>query len=444
MMQAGFGAADITPEPGMFTSLAIGRPIDKIVTPLKAKVCLLHDGNQATVIVSVDTTSLYSCAIADIRRVVSESIGASMERIVVLSSHTHSSPFLHHAAQSYLAGRNLHFLDSGYYHNVLLQVRKAAGEAADRQAPVRILRSSGTVGQVACNRRVTLPNGTIGVRYGRGVLEELRAYPDGIIDPEVQCVWFTDLSGRTVGSLINYACHATSYNQYSDICWDYPGFATDRIERELGGTSLFLQGCAGNISPGKYTVGQPMDDCRSMGWRVAAAAMDSFSAAKPVQADRLLHAGETVMADLRIFRSKQEMELLLDAEIARCWKYLLADPPVYNSSNILSLTERILLLERYPDLRMPSEVMAVGFGNVRMVFFPGESFIQSALKLKGKFGHLHMMAMAYTDASLEYVPNAEAYEEIGGYETCEEWCFASKGTAERLDGIAKGLIESLG
>jgi hypothetical protein len=366
-----------------------------------------------------------------------------MERIVVLSSHTHSSPFLHRAAQDYLADKNQFFLDSGYYHNVLQQVRKAAGEAADRLAPVRILRSSGTVGQIACNRRVPLPDGTIGVRYGRGVSAELRAYPDGLIDPEVQCLWFAHLSGQIVGSLINYACHATTYNQYSDICWDYPGFATDRIERELGGTSLFLQGCAGNISPGKYTVGKPLDDSRSMGRRLAAAAMESFSAAKQVQADRLLHAGETVAADLRIFRSKQEMELLLAEEIARCRQQLLANPPVYNSSNILSLTERILLLERYPDLRMPSEVTAVGFGDVRMVFFPGESFIQSTLKLKEKFGHLHLMAMAYTDASLEYIPSAEAYEETGGYETCEEWCFAAKGTAERLDGIAIELLESL-
>ncbi|GAA3408426.1 hypothetical protein ACFFNY_13025 [Paenibacillus hodogayensis] len=445
MILAGFGTADMTPKPGTLTSLFIGRPLERIVTPLQAKICLIGTGELSTAIVSLDTTSLYSCVIEDIRRTVAAVTGTAPDKIIVVSTHTHSSPYLHRAGQDYLEQKQLRFLDSDYYESVLRSVEKAALDALAELGPVDVHSSSGVVSEVACNRRVPLPDGSIGIRFGRGVSDELRGYPDGLIDPEVQCLWFADKSGQIVGSLVNYACHATSFNQFYDICWDYPGFATEDIERKIGGISLFLQGCAGNISPGKYTVGEPLEDCRSMGRRVADAAHGSFRSAKPVRAEALLYASETVPSELRIFHDKDELVRMLDAEIAQCRNDddFLSVPSESRSANILTLMERIVLLDRYPDLSMPSEVTAIGFGDVRMVFLPGESFIQSALQLKTKFSHLHLMVMAYTDSSLEYVPNAEAYEEIGGYETGEKWCFAAKGTAERLLRTAEELVDSL-
>lgn len=68
---------------------------------------------------------------------------------------------------------------------------------------------------------IGMKDGKIGVRYGRGVSDELREYPDGLIDPYAECVWLEKMNGELKGVLVNYACHGTSYNEYSNICWDY-------------------------------------------------------------------------------------------------------------------------------------------------------------------------------------------------------------------------------
>ncbi|MFD0713521.1 hypothetical protein [Paenibacillus sp. GCM10027626] len=444
MLEAGFGSADMTPRLGMQTSLSVSLKITAIVTPLQVKVCLIRCRSIMTAIVSVDTTSLYSCVIDDMRRVVSKATGVTVNRIVLNSTHTHSSPFLHRSAQDYLDRRGLRFLNRDYYEQVLQSVERAAIEAFRRLKAVKVKCSTGQVSEVACNRRVPLEDGTIGVRYGRGVSAKLRAYPDGLIDPDVSCAWFIDGENHVIGSMINYACHATSYNQLSEICWDFPGFAAQAVERELGGICMFLQGCAGNISPGKYTVGEPLADCMNMGSRVAEAASGSYSSAQDINADELFVDSGLVATGLRIMRGEEELKLMLDAEIAGFRAAHSSNPDLctgeYNSANILSLAERLVLLDRYPDLQMASEITVIKLGKLVLVFMPGELFIQSALRLKNEFPHFKLMIMAYADVSLEYVPCIEAYAEKGGYETCEEWCFSIPGNAEKLESRAAAMI----
>jgi neutral ceramidase len=320
-------------------------------------------------------------------------------------------------------------------------VGQAAADALARLTPVQIKFSRGTVQEVACNRRVPLPDGTIGVRYGRNVPAELRAYPEGLIDPEALCAWLVDERGELIGSIVNYACHATSYNQYSEICWDYPGFAAEEVERELGGTCLILQGCAGNMSPGKYTVGEPLEDSKRMGRYVADAVIAGYPTAEMLKDSSLLFANEYVTTGLRVLRSKDELERMLQAEIEKYKELHDAGPGLYNSTNIMSLTERILILNRFPELKMPSEVAVVKLGELLLVFLPGEMFIQSTLALKAKFPQAKLMVMAYTDVSLEYVPNEGAFSERGGYETCEEWCFSVPGNAEALEEKAVHILQ---
>ncbi|MBP1990410.1 neutral/alkaline non-lysosomal ceramidase N-terminal domain-containing protein [Paenibacillus eucommiae] len=440
MAEAGFGVADITPEIGALTSLSMHCKVTRIITPLQIKICLIRMGEQMTAIVSVDTTSLYSCTIADMRRVIAKTAGLLEEHIFINSTHTHSSPFLHRSAQDCLKPWQLQFLDDDYYEYVLQGAVEAATKAKGSMAAVQFRFSKGIVREVACNRRVTLPDGTIGVRYGRGVSAELRAYPDGLIDPEVSCTWLVGSQGDLMGCLINYACHATTYHQPTEICWDYPGYAAQTVERELGGICLFLQGCAGNISPGKYTIGEPLEDSMKLGRRVADAAIESYSSAGAVMVDGLLISCEHIETELRILRSMEDLKRALTVEIEKYFTES-GDLSVGSSgTNIMSLAERIVLLGKYPGRQMLSEIAVIGLGTIVFVFLPGEMFVECALSLKAKFPMLNLMIMAYTDVSLEYVPIRAAFEEQGGYETCEEWCFSVPGNAEIMEEKAANMI----
>ena len=90
---------------------------------------------------------------------------------------------------------------------------------------------------------------------------ELRTLPRGHIDPEVGVISFCALDGTPVATLYNYACHPSAAGGDSPpvICADYPGYASDIIEKEHGGTALFLHGCTGDINPAKYIRGDSLD-----------------------------------------------------------------------------------------------------------------------------------------------------------------------------------------
>lgn len=65
-----------------------------------------------------------------------------------------------------------------------------------------------------------------------------------------------DLQGKTLATLVNYACHPTTLAwQNTLISSDYPGAMREVVERETGAPSVFLQGASGELGPKEGFVG---------------------------------------------------------------------------------------------------------------------------------------------------------------------------------------------
>ena len=59
-----------------------------------------------------------------------------------------------------------------------------------------------------------------------------------------------DLGGRPIAILFSYGCHPVTMGPNSHVVSsDFPGTARKIVEGALGGKSLFLQACGGNINP---------------------------------------------------------------------------------------------------------------------------------------------------------------------------------------------------
>ena len=441
-MEAGIGFQYITPEIGMRTELFQNLYVDKIITPLLLKVCILEGEGISAAIVSADVMDFFTDSCSDIRKIINKITGISENFIFLNSSHTHSAPYIYPTAQRYLEKWETGFLSLNYYENLLQAVRDATVSAMNNKECINIKYSSGHVSEVACNRRVVLKDGKIGVRYGRGVSEELRGYPDGLIDPYAECVWLERLNGETKGVLVNYACHGTSYNEYSEICWDYMGFAREQIEIQLGCQMLFLQGCAGNISPGKYTINEPIEDAKLLGSRLADAVLKSYREAYLIDSKSIFIKNETVILKGRTTLSKDELEIKLDEEIIKAKGEQLQGSTHPYGAMVISYLERLLMIKKFPKLEIPCEIGLIQLGEIFMFFLPSECFIQYALEIKEYLAGKPVLVMAYTDCTLQYIPNHIAYEEVGGMEDDPDWCYSEKGNGEALVEAAIGLINS--
>lgn len=442
-MKAGIGFADITPSIGMRTELFQDLKVDRIVTPLLLKVCILKSGEKAAAVVSADVMDFFSDSVKDIRGIISSIAGIPEGNIFLNSSHTHSAPYIYPSAQRYLDDYGIGFLDLNYYKYLLKGVENATHTALEGLEEVIIRHSRGFVEGVACNRRPVLADGTIGIRYGRGVEPELVALPDGVIDPYAECLWFESKCGALKFAIVNYACHGTSYGELSEICWDYMGYARSLIEEKAGAEVMFLQGCAGNMSPGKYTVHEPLEDAMLLGSRLAQGVLESRGMAKVIKDEDVTFVNSKLVLQGRTTLNKNELKKRLDNEISKVKSDLAGGQSGPQGAMVISYLERYLMFENYPDLNIPNEIGFFKIGDLNMFFFPGECFIQYALKIKELRMGKPTMVMSYTDCTLQYVPNSGAYEEIGGYETDPDWCYSEKGNGEKLVEAALKLIDGI-
>src|SRR6185436_3078544 len=70
----------------------------------------------------------------------------------------------------------------------------------------------------------------------------------GPMDRTLTLVSFRASDSKPVASLFHLACHAVSiYPSNPAISADWPGAASRTLSAALGGESLFVQGCAGDI-----------------------------------------------------------------------------------------------------------------------------------------------------------------------------------------------------
>lgn len=441
----GVGAADITPTPGMPNAYHLNARIRNVVTPLRLQVCLLRCGGRQVAIVSADVCAWFGETIADMRRIVAETTGVSPSHVYANASHTHSGPYLHTAAQRLLGAHRLAFLDWRYYRSFLFAVRRASAEASEaaRQAiPVSVRYAHVPVRELACNRRVKLPDGRIAARFGRNVPEELKRYPDGVIDAHAAVLWFIDDTGRTVCGLVNFACHATAFSQHAEVCWDYPGFARKRMEEAMQCPVLFLQGCAGNVSPGKYTGSDPLADAVRLGGRLAESILNQRGEGCSVPVPQLSARSETHWIGCAMKDSKEQLQRQFTEAVAS-WKHgsgSAGSAAAAQAGSMVSLAERLCIASAYPDRALPAEVGVIALGEARLVFLPGEMFVQAALAIKREWAGKPVLVMAYGDNTAQYIPDEAAFDEEGGYETGEMWCFCARGSLEQVAAKAVGMM----
>src|SRR5262249_28043858 len=87
--------------------------------------------------------------------------------------------------------------------------------------------------------------------------QKLRDQPEGIIDPWLKTLSFWN-KDRAVAALSFYATHPMSYYGKGGVSADFVGMARKhRQTDEPDVFQIYLSGCSGNVTAGKYNDGSP-------------------------------------------------------------------------------------------------------------------------------------------------------------------------------------------
>ncbi|OGG54652.1 MAG: hypothetical protein A3F84_13815 [Candidatus Handelsmanbacteria bacterium RIFCSPLOWO2_12_FULL_64_10] len=258
-LKAGTGRADITPDPAM-TNWVDMKPYDGVLDRIAVRALAVGDGETEAVFVCWDLIDAGEEAVAQVRRAVREATGVPETHVLVAASHTHSAPRSPFTGASLTPGRGERMrplLQDPVYRAWAERLPGVCAEVAQRakgvSRPVNIAVGRANAGEWLFNRRPVDPEGKVVTMFQP---KDPHSLPDGLrfgpVDPTLTVLTFQDPEGKTVATLFSVPCHSVSiYPHHRGVSADWPGPACAQISAALGGEALFLQGCAGEVVPGR-------------------------------------------------------------------------------------------------------------------------------------------------------------------------------------------------
>lgn len=390
MIEAGVAVRDITPEGPIWMDGygARDRPSEGVYAPLTARALALRTGDATAAIVVADILNLDQRQEARFRQSISKAAGLPPEAVILCATHTHCSA---RVADLMTPGDP----DPAYLARLEEAIGAAVAGAVENLRPAK-LSFSRTRSRFGISRR--LPDGAGGVRF--------HPNPEGVIDRDLDTFWLTTPAGDPVASLSSYGCHPTSRSGYL-LGPDYPGFLRAGIEREWGGTALFLTGCAGNIRPAFLD-----ENGRFRSAEVAEVEAAGEAMSAEVVAGR---AGVVVIEEPGVRATLGTARLPIEEIPDRAALEELAASGDLAASK---WAERLLgkLAEGPLPDPTPFTVQTLRLdARHALVFLAGEVVTEVGLRIKQAYPYQAVTTVAYSNGLIGYVP-ARSIHAQGGYE----------------------------
>lgn len=412
--------------------------VQAIESDLTATALVLSDGKAKVVIVASDTGWMDLPVMNGLRERVAEAVGTASSHVMINLNHTHSSPAM---PEWFPDEPDQIALQTRYQEDLCGWIEKAAREADERKVPARIGAGRGECG-IGVYRRETDPDGEV-------FLGEVPGHPT---DPDVGVLRVDNLDGRPIATVFSYGCHPVTIGPRSMVASpDFPGAARTLVENAIGGLSLFLQGCGGNIMP---RGGLSMEaDCSDEKERVgstlgaevvkAAAAihthrkrgerrrMGSLSRISVWPWEPVTGASCTVLAaadeslTLRFIGLPPLSEALAiraechqarDAVVSRggeVWEYLV-------TTRFADWSDRLVDAVEAGGASIDVVIQAIRINDIVLAANSTETFFETGLAIKAGSPFPHTLALGYTNGCVCYLPRAEDFP-AGGWDIRKRW-----------------------
>jgi hypothetical protein len=365
-LRVGVAKVDITPHNVRdFEVTGHRRKVTGVRDPLRAGVLILDDGKTKAAIVTLDTINAWSEMVKLARQRIETATGVPAANVMIAASHNHSGPGFD--------------AKSKWGRELIDKLGAAAKQAASNIRPVSVGYGEDRI-SFGINRRKVV--------NGRAVL---RLNPDGPNDPRVKVLRFDDGKSLTpIAVLMHAVCHPCFFtwgdrgsppypNGYPKMSADFPGEAQSFVEMCYGGktSSLFLQGCAGDIRPNLPGYPYRCADEADIQW-----------------AGRDL--GGAVVRTLSRSVTREQLQ-------TRAVFY-----PIRVASTVVSLPGK--------QGRIDAELMAMKIGPYLLLTMPGEPMVEYGFKLEKAIADRAIpIIIGYANGHVGYIATSDAYK-VGGYE----------------------------
>lgn len=395
--------ADATPPLGHPLCGGWIEPVRGVDDPLRVLGLVLLGAGKPIVLCAVDWCGLRNEANRIWRQALAQAAHTTPERVAVHCVHPHNAPFADIEAEHLL--QSVHgppSLDLTFFERVVQQSAEALRSALKKTTPFsHIGMGQARVEQVASNRRIVGADGKVRfIRYSATKDPKIRAEPEGLIDPWLKTLSFWQ-GEQPLAALSYYAVHPMSYYGDGRVSADFCGLARQkRQDEEPKIFQMYFNGCAGNITAGKYNDGSKANR-PVLRDRIYTALKAAWQATKRYP----LTAWEWRVEPIRLpprreksFGEEESRKALSDPKVAKVRRS--------NAAFQLAWLKR---------LDRPIELTCLDLGKALVLHLPGEPFIEYQLKAQELRKDAFVCVAGYGDGGPGYIPTDKAYLE-GGYE----------------------------
>ncbi len=374
VLRAGIAKIDITPDiPVKLYGYSARKTLSEGVhDPLSARVVVFENNGKRVVIVSSDLGSYGDDVFPVIQKSILEKFNLKESELFLSTIHSHSSPVL---SLNRERGDTNNIRYTEKLNQKLLTV---IGEAFNNLKPVQTGVGTGS-SPVGSNRREMLPDGSI--TLGRN--------PYGPTDKEVLVMKITLPDGTPIGTIYDYATHATSLGPRNMlVSGDVLGISAQFVEKILGKevVSPVFAGASGDIDPW-YRVLPGFNT--EPGW-----------IPEPVLLGTLL--GEEVVT---VFRNIKEINP--GGEISTSFETIECPRRKSEENNKTTIEDQ--------RTTIPVSITVARVGDVAFVGFNVEMLTEIGMAIKSGSPYKHTFVITHCNGYSGYLPPAELYKE-GGYE----------------------------
>ena len=235
-----------------------------ITDPLSAHGIIFYtDADLPVVLCALDWAELSNQDHRRWRQILAVAAETKPDYVAVQCMHPHNTPWPDREAQDILdaVGEPNVIMSGDWCERARDRVAEAVEAAIERFRPcTHVATGEARVDQVASNRRVMGADGKVkAVRWTRTYDPEVRAAPEGVIDPFLKTISFWNRDEK-LAVMHYYAVHPTSYDGDGLVTPDFTGLAREQRTRDDNGTRhIYFTGCAGNVATGKYNDGNPVN-----------------------------------------------------------------------------------------------------------------------------------------------------------------------------------------
>ena len=427
-LRVGAAEVDITPPLGSVLAGSLSpRYAEDVSYPITSKAVVFDDGERQVAYVQTDLIVLVREQFAVAKARAEEMTGIPARNMMMSCTHTHFAPATYTMFEVPA--------EEEYVEWALLKIADAVKLAQNRLEPAVIGHTSGSCPEETHNRRWWMADGS--VQMNPPVASDDLVRPAGPTDPEVALLVAETPDGAPIAAIANYSLHYVG-GAGNVISADYFGAFSEALQRMAGDefVAIMANGCCGdtnNVDRSKPPA-EPRPDpdyhVNRVGNALAAECWKVWSQLTDRTGDVTVDAALVTPTYRRRTAAEEEQREVAGGrraveQIAEKW-------PQYADTYA---NERAAI-DEWP-LELETEVQALRIGDLAMVGFPGEFFVEFGINTKRLSPFARTMTIELANDWIGYVPTDRGLDE-GGYET---WLARSARVAKGAEDLFMSAAE---